>query len=88
MNEEDRAKYLANIYHVLIADGGMDRVEERVFEDIRRDLRAGYTDTRKAKELAQQDPDALAKRLNTKITADKIRRNRWIEQAQERTQPE
>ena len=54
MNGEEKAKYLANIYHLLIADGGMERVEERVFDDIRRDLRAGYTETRKAKELAQQ----------------------------------
>jgi uncharacterized tellurite resistance protein B-like protein len=55
MNEEEKAKYLANIYHVLITDGGMDRLEERVFDDIRRDLRAGYTETLKAKELAQQE---------------------------------
>ena len=55
MNGEEKAKYLANIYHLLIADGGMERVEERVFDDIRRDLRAGYTETQKAKELAQQE---------------------------------
>lgn len=54
MNGEEKAKYLANIYHLLIADGDMERLEERVFDDIRRDLRAGYTETRKAKELAQQ----------------------------------
>ena len=42
MNEEERVIYLANIYQLLIADGGVDRVEERVFEEIRRDLRAGY----------------------------------------------
>ena len=55
MNEEEKAKYLANVYHVLIADGGMDRLEERVFDGIRRDLRAGYTETQKAKELARQE---------------------------------
>ena len=55
MNGEEKAKYLANIYHLLIADGEMDRGEERVFDDIRRDIRAGYTETQQAKELAQQD---------------------------------
>ena len=54
MNEEEKAKYLANIYHLLIADGGVDRLEERVFDEIRRDLRAGYLEIQKAKGLAQQ----------------------------------
>jgi uncharacterized tellurite resistance protein B-like protein len=54
MNGEEKAKYLANIYHVLIADGGVDRLEERVFDGIRRDLRAGYSETQKAKKLAEQ----------------------------------
>ena len=55
MNGEDKAKYLANIYHLLIVDGDMERLEERVFDDIRRDIRAGYTETQKAKELARQE---------------------------------
>ncbi len=54
MNEEEKVKYLANIYHLLITDGGVDHLEERVFDEIRRDLRAGYFETQKAKEFAQQ----------------------------------
>jgi uncharacterized tellurite resistance protein B-like protein len=55
MNDEDKAKYLANLYHVVTADGDVDRVEERVFDEIRRDIRAGYLDTQKAKEAAGND---------------------------------
>jgi len=55
MNDEDKAKYLANLYHVVVADGSVDRVEERVFDEIRRDIRAGYLETRKAKEAAGND---------------------------------
>ena len=47
--------YLANIYYLLIADGGVDRLEERAFDEIRRDIRAGYFDTTKAKEMAQKE---------------------------------
>jgi uncharacterized tellurite resistance protein B-like protein len=55
MNEEEKVKYLANIYHLLIADGGVDRLEERAFEEIRRELRGGYFETKKAKEMAQHE---------------------------------
>jgi capsular exopolysaccharide synthesis family protein len=36
-------------------------------------------------QLAEQDPDDLANRINVKLTAQRIRRDRWIEQAQERS---
>jgi uncharacterized tellurite resistance protein B-like protein len=55
MNDEEKVKYLANIYHLLIADGGVDRLEERMFDEIRRDLRAGYFETTKAKEMAGKE---------------------------------
>jgi len=55
MNDEDRVKYLANIYHLLMADGEVDRLEERVFEEIRRDLHAGYFESSKAKEMAEKE---------------------------------
>lgn len=35
-------------------------------------------------DLARQDPDDLAQRLTTRITAERIRRDAWIEQAQAR----
>jgi|FLYN01.1.fsa_nt_gi large subunit ribosomal protein L21 len=34
-------------------------------------------------QLAEQDPDDLASRLTARITAERIRRDRWIEQARE-----
>ena len=55
MNDEDKVKYLANIYHLLIADGEVDRLEERMFDEIRRDLHAGHFETTKGKEMAQQE---------------------------------
>jgi hypothetical protein len=55
VNDEENVKYLANIHHVLIADGGVDRLEENVFDEIRRGIRAGYLDTQRAKELAEKD---------------------------------
>ena len=55
MNDEEKVKYLANIYHLLIADGEVDRLEERVFDEIRRDLRSGYFETTKAKEMAEEE---------------------------------
>jgi uncharacterized tellurite resistance protein B-like protein len=55
MTDDEKAKYLANIYHLLIADGGVDRLEERVFDEIRRDLHAGYLDTQKGKEMARKE---------------------------------
>jgi predicted flap endonuclease-1-like 5' DNA nuclease len=35
-------------------------------------------------QLAQQDADALAARMPVRVTAERIRRERWIEQAQAR----
>lgn len=55
MNDEEKVKYLANIYHLLVADGDVDRLEERVFEEIRRELVAGYVEMRKAKEMAEKE---------------------------------
>ena len=37
-------------------------------------------------QLARQDADDLATRMNVRVTADRIRRERWIEQARERSQ--
>jgi succinoglycan biosynthesis transport protein ExoP len=33
-------------------------------------------------QLAEQDPESLAERMGLQITADRIRRDRWVEQAQ------
>lgn len=37
-------------------------------------------------QLARQDADALAERLGNRVPAERIRRERWIEQARERSQ--
>jgi uncharacterized tellurite resistance protein B-like protein len=56
MNKQDQMSYLANIYHVVLADDGMNRLEGITFEDISRDIGAGYFEKKKAKELAQEEP--------------------------------
>jgi hypothetical protein len=55
MNKQEQISYLANIYHVVLADGGMNRLEGKEFEDISRDIGAGYFEKKKAKELAQEE---------------------------------
>lgn len=55
MNRQDQVSYLANVYHVLKADGKVERVEERAFEVIARDIGAGYFERRNAVESAQQE---------------------------------
>lgn len=55
MNKEEKVAYLANIYYLLISDGGVDRIEETVFEGIRRDISAGYFETQEAMELARSE---------------------------------
>ena len=42
MNKEEQVGYLANIYRLLLADGAVERVEEKVFEEISREIRAGF----------------------------------------------
>ena len=37
-NKEEIVKYLANVYYVVLADGVVERVEERVFEEIAREF--------------------------------------------------
>ena len=54
MNKEEKIQYLANIYYVLFADGQVDRIEERVFEEISRDVGAGYFERKDASERAQK----------------------------------
>ena len=54
MNKEEKVQYLANIYYVLLADGQVDRVEERVFEEISRDIGAGYFERKDAVERARK----------------------------------
>ena len=53
MNKDEKIQYLANIYHVLLVDGQVERLEERVFEEISREIGAGYFERKDAAERAQ-----------------------------------
>jgi len=55
MNKQEQVNYLANIYHLVIADGEVDRLEKKVFEDISRDIGAGYFERKEAMELARKE---------------------------------
>jgi uncharacterized tellurite resistance protein B-like protein len=55
MNKEEKVRYLASIYHLLISDGAVDRIEEKVFEAISRDIGAGYFERKNAMELAANE---------------------------------
>jgi uncharacterized tellurite resistance protein B-like protein len=48
MNRDETVGYLANIYAVVAADGAIDRLEERVYEDIAREVGAGYFERKQA----------------------------------------
>ena len=53
MKNEEAARYLANIYHVLASDNEVKRAEERLFEAISREIQAGYSARREAMKLAE-----------------------------------
>lgn len=55
MNKEEQVRYLANIYHLLVSDGAVDRIEEKVFDEIAREIGAGYFEKRNAMDLARKD---------------------------------
>ena len=55
MNKDEQVVYLANIYHVLLADGAAERIEERVFEGIARDIGAGFFERKGGMESAQSE---------------------------------
>jgi uncharacterized tellurite resistance protein B-like protein len=54
MNKEEKVGYLANIYHLLLSDGTVDRLEEKAFEQISRDIGAGYFERKNAMDLARK----------------------------------
>ena len=53
MNRDDKIKYLANVYHLIESDGGVERIEDNVFEELSRDIGAGYFEKKEAKNLAK-----------------------------------
>lgn len=69
MKKEEIVKYLANIYAVVASDGEVERVEERLFEDIGRGIRAGYFARKQAMEMVAKEslPTQLDARWSDKI---------------------
>ena len=55
MNKEEKVGYLANIYQLIMSDGVVDRFEERAFEEISKDIGAGYFERRSGMEAARED---------------------------------
>jgi uncharacterized tellurite resistance protein B-like protein len=53
MDRDDKVKYLANIYHLLESDGSVERVEDTIFENISREIGAGYFEKKEAKSLSK-----------------------------------
>ena len=70
MKKEEIVKYLANIYAVMASDGDVERVEERLFENISREIRAGYFERKHAMEMV--DKESLPIQLDARWS-DKIR---------------
>ena len=60
---DETINYLANIYTVVEADGVVDRVEQRVFEDIAQEIGAGYFERKQAMEKSKSDEMPLALEL-------------------------
>ena len=69
MKREETVGYLANVYAVVAADGKVDRLEERMFEDIAREIGAGYLERKQAIEKAGKEgmPVQLALRWSDQI---------------------
>ena len=69
MNKEEKVRYLANLYFLLLADGQVERAEEKEFEKIARDLSAGYFERKEAMEIAKNEglqlhlPSRLSQRI-------------------------
>lgn len=55
MNKEEKVGYLANVYQLILSDGVVDRFEEKAFEEISKDIGAGYFERRSGMEAARED---------------------------------
>lgn len=69
MDEEEKTRYLSNVYLVIAADGEVDNEESRLFELVTRGIRAGVEEQNQAKQSAD-------KKLQTNVAqrwSDRIR---------------
>ncbi len=70
MKREETVDYLANLYAVVLADGVVERPEERVFEAVAREIGAGYLERKQA--IARASEERLPIRLDLRWS-DQIR---------------
>ena len=52
MDYEEKIQYLANIYHLVRADGRVSSVEEKVMAEVAKGIGVGYLETRKGLDRA------------------------------------
>jgi uncharacterized tellurite resistance protein B-like protein len=55
MENEEKIQYLANVYYLAMADGKVDRIEEKLFDHIAKGVKGGYFETLKAMDLAKTE---------------------------------
>ena len=70
MDNEAKIQYLANIYHLVRADGQVKTTEEDVMETVAKGIGVGYLETRKALDLSMEKDFAT---VNPKRWSDRIR---------------
>lgn len=55
MNKEDATKYMANIARMMLADGRIDPIEEVIFDEVAREIGAGYFQKKEGRDLASAE---------------------------------
>jgi len=55
MTEQEQIQYLANLCYLARADGDVDRIEEKLLDEMARGIGAGYFEVRKAMDLSAQE---------------------------------
>ena len=55
MDNEEQIQYLANIYHLVRADGQIDRLEEKLIDEIAKGVKAGYFEAIKARDMSEKE---------------------------------
>jgi len=55
MTEQEQIQYLANIYHLAQVDGQVDRIEDKLLDEMAKGIGAGYFEIVKAKALTEKE---------------------------------
>ena len=59
MTSDEKIQYLANIYYVMKVDGNVDRVEDKLLDDIAKGIDAGYFEISRAKDMTGKEGFAI-----------------------------